>query len=80
VPNLTPQEREQIMADRTTGQALPTARVDVVTVHVEATTAAGGRFIREAVMKRGRGGQQLFSILDWRQEWARTPALAATTP
>jgi general secretion pathway protein K len=80
VPNLTPQERERIMADRTSGEVLPTTRVNVVTVHVEATTAGGGRFIREAVMERGRGGRQPFSILDWRQEWARTPAPAATAP
>ena len=77
VPDLTPQQREQIMAARTSGEALQTARASVVTVRVEAVTAGGGRFIREAVIKRGRGGQQPFSILDWRQEWARTPALAA---
>ena len=80
VPDLTPQQREQIMAERTSGEALQTARVNVVTVRVEATTAGGGRFIREAVMKRSRGGRQPFSILDWRQEWARTPALANTGP
>lgn len=80
VPNLTPHQREQIMADRTSGEALQAARVSVVTVRVEATTAGGGRFIREAVIERGRGGQQPFSILDWRQEWARTPALAAAAP
>jgi general secretion pathway protein K len=77
VPNLTPQEREQIMAERTSGEALQTARVTVATVRVEAMTTGGGRFIREAVIKRGRGGQQPFSILDWRREWARRPAPAA---
>ena len=77
VPNLTPQEREQIIADRASGAAPQAARVNVVTVRVEATTAGGGRFIREAVIKRSRGGRQPFSILNWRQEWARTPALAA---
>ena len=77
LPNLTPQEREQILADRATGAALQTARVNVVTVRVEAMTAGGGRFVREAVMKRSRDGQQPFTILEWRQEWARRPPLAA---
>ena len=80
VPDLTPQQREQIMADRTSGEAPQTSRVRVATVRVEATTADGGRFIREAVIKRGRGGRQPFTILDWRQEWARTPALAVAAP
>ena len=80
VPDLTPQQREQIMADRTSGEAPQTARVSVATVRVEATTLGGGRFIREAVIERGRGGRQPFTILDWRQEWARTPALAAAAP
>ena len=44
-------------------------RVIAVTVLVEATTAEGGKVMREVVLRRSGGGTRPFDIVKWRRVW-----------
>jgi general secretion pathway protein K len=73
IPNLTTRERDEIMSARSGGVPAPLARVDVVTILADARTSGGGRFVREAVLRRSGEPGDPFQILDWRQTWQPAP-------
>ncbi len=69
IPNLTIRERDQIMSARSERVPPQLSQVDVVTVLADARTRGGGRFVREAVLRRSGEPGNPFQILDWRQTW-----------
>ena len=69
IPNLTVRERDQIMSARSERVPSQLSQVDVVTVLADARTRGGGRFVREAVLRRSGEPGNPFQILDWRQTW-----------
>lgn len=69
IPNLTAQQRDQIMSARSSLVARDAQRIEAATIHAEATTRAGGRFIREAVIRRSDRTDSPFEVLDWRHAW-----------
>jgi len=69
IPNLTVRERDQIMSARSERVPSQLSQVDVVTVLADARTRGGGRFVREAVLRRSGEPGNPFQILDWRQSW-----------
>jgi hypothetical protein len=44
-------------------------RVVAVTVVADATTANGGRFIREAILRRSNDPSVPFDVVQWRRRW-----------
>ncbi|MGH6929421.1 MAG: general secretion pathway protein GspK, partial [Dongiaceae bacterium] len=75
LPYLTAERVRTILDQRTADLAgARRFRVIAVTVLVEAITADGARFIREAVLRRSAAGG--FDILKWRRIWP-TPAAAS---
>lgn len=79
LPTLTDRQRDQIMFARAAGTSRP-PRVDVVTIISEAATRGGGRFVREAVLRRGSEAGDPFHIIDWRQTWQPAPASPMPEP
>lgn len=69
IPNLTAQQRDQIMSARSGSVVKDAQRIEAATIHAEATTDAGGRFIREAVIRRSDRTDSPFDVLDWRHAW-----------
>jgi general secretion pathway protein K len=68
IPNLTTRQREEIKAARARPpKAAP--HIDAATIRVEAMTNAGGRFIREAVVRRASRPDNPFTVLEWRHAW-----------
>jgi len=69
IPNLTIRERDQIMSARSERVPPQLSQIDVVTVLADARTRGGGRFVREALLRRSGEPGNPFQILDWRQTW-----------
>ena len=69
IPGLTVRQRDQIMMARSSGAPSQRARIETVTVLADATTAGGGRFIREAVARLSGEPGKPFQILSWRHTW-----------
>lgn len=69
IPNLTIRERDQIISARSERVPPQLSQVDVVTVLADARTRGGGRFVREAVLRRSGEPGNPFQVLDWRQTW-----------
>lgn len=76
LPEMTSEQREEILARRQNGTASMPSRPDTVTVSAEASTANGGAFIREVVLWRTGDATQPFQILAWRQRWRTMPLQA----
>jgi general secretion pathway protein K len=70
LPYLSPDRVRSILEQRAasdgTGRRF---RVIAVTVLVEATTADGGKVMREVVLRRSGGGTRPFDIVKWRRVW-----------
>ena len=66
--NLDPQRVQDILAARASGALL--SRPQVVTVLSEGRSLGGGKFTREAVLRRSTIPTRLFDILVWRRRWA----------
>jgi len=69
IPDLTLQQRDQIMSARSSAATGDIPRIEAATIHAEATTRAGGRFIREAVIRTGDSTGGPFEVLDWQHIW-----------
>jgi general secretion pathway protein K len=69
IPDLTPQQRDQIMSARSGAVTGDIPRIEAATIHAEATTRAGGRFIREAVIRASDTTDGPFEMLDWQHIW-----------
>jgi general secretion pathway protein K len=66
LPNLDPERRQEIFAARSTA---PLSRPDVVTIMSEAETSGGGKFTRDAILRRSVVPTRPYDILDWRRVW-----------
>lgn len=66
--NVMPEQLDRMVAARQTSAA-KLSRPQTVTVTVDAQTAGGGQFLREAVIQR-TAGPELFRVLAWRQRWS----------
>jgi general secretion pathway protein K len=73
ISNLTARERDEIMSARSERVPSQLSQVDVVTILADARTSGGGRFVREAVLRRSGEPGNPFQILDWRQTWQPAP-------
>lgn len=69
IPGLTVQQRDQIIAARSSGVPSQRLRIETVTVLADAATTGGGRFIRETVARLSGGPGRPFQILSWRHTW-----------
>ena len=74
LPYLTPEHLAALMQQRTAADAASRRfRVNAVSVVADASTANGGHFIREAVIRRGSDTSMPFQVVDWRRRWPTTP-------
>lgn len=69
IPNLTAHELDQIKSARSAEAAPDVSRVDAASIHAEAVTSGGGRFVREAVVRRSDSHDDPFELLEWRHAW-----------
>src|SRR5499433_799949 len=77
LPYLTPDHVNALLQQRTTaGAAARRFRVMAVTVLSAATTADGGSFIREAVLRRSSDTGLPFQTVEWRRRWPQEIAAA----
>jgi general secretion pathway protein K len=70
LPYLSPARVDTILKQRADqGRSGRRWRVVAVTVVAEATTANGGRFIREAILRRSNDPSVPFDVVQWRRRW-----------
>ncbi len=69
LPYVTEQQRQQLLADRANGSLGSSSAALTVMIVADATTDDGGRFIREAVVRRSSDPQKIFDVLSWRHRW-----------
>jgi general secretion pathway protein K len=70
LPYLTPARVDALLKQRADqGRGGRRWRVVAVTVVADATTANGGRFIREAVLRRSSDRSTPFDVVQWRRRW-----------
>jgi general secretion pathway protein K len=70
LPYLTPARVDALLKQRTDqGRGGRRWRVVALTVVADATTANGGRFIREAVLRRSSDRLTPFDVVQWRRRW-----------
>jgi general secretion pathway protein K len=80
LPYLSPARVDTMLKQRTDqGRSGRRWRVVAVTVVADATTANGGRFIREAILRRSNDPSVPFDVVQWRRRWpsdldAQSPA------
>jgi general secretion pathway protein K len=71
LPYLSPARVDALLKQRADqGRGGRRWRVVAVTVLADATTANGGRFIREAILRRSDGAALPFEVVQWRRRWA----------
>ena len=80
VRQLMPEQLDQVPSAGRDDVGVTLSRPRTVTVLVEATTAGGSAFSRTAVIQRTEDSAEPFRVLEWRQSWQATPAVAAGGP
>jgi general secretion pathway protein K len=74
LPYVTEQQRQQLLADRTSGSVGSSSSALTVMVVADVTTEGGGRYIREAVFRRSSDPQKVFDVVFWRHRWPSAPS------
>ena len=71
LPYLTPERVSALLQQReAAGSGARRFRVMAVTILAAATTANGGNFIREAVLRRSSDATLPFQVVEWRRRWS----------
>ena len=77
MPGLGEEQVDALLARRTEGGDARVRSVGTAfTVRADATTAGGGRFVREAVVQRTADRRNPYLIREWRQYWSVSAAEA----
>ena len=77
MPGLGEEQVEALLARREeAGESRIRSVGTAFTIRADASTAGGGRFIREAVVQRTADRRNPYLIREWRQYWASQPASA----
>lgn len=75
MPGLGADQVDALLARRTEGADARVRSVGTAfTIRADATTAGGGRFVREAVVQRTADRRNPYLIREWRHFWASQPA------
>jgi general secretion pathway protein K len=75
LPNLESGQVDALLEARTTDDPSALALgITTATIRADAVTAGGGRFIREAIIRRTTDPLRPFDVLSWRQRWPEDAA------